>query len=177
MPPGNPLHLSMFTLGRQLRWPPFPLVRRPGVDPGGSNSCRNRFPATLAPPLLALEQGQTGLRLLPSARDCHEPGNPMATELPAYYSAQLPVDPPGSVATALRLEHRLEHRLDPSGDHGVLGRARSRRLLPLLPGEEAAAGYGQRPAQPGSGPSPISWSIRRTLSAAAALRQSALSPA
>ena len=60
---------------------------------------------------------------------------------------QLLVDPWGSVEAAMLLEQRL----DLSGDHSVLSRTRSRRLLPLPPGVEATAGHAQLPAQPGNG--------------------------
>jgi hypothetical protein len=80
----------------------------------------------------------------PEPSPTHEPGHPMPAHV-APCSAQLLVDPQGSVEAAMLPEHRR----DLSGDRRVLGRTHSRRLLPLPPGVEATAGHTQLPAQPG----------------------------
>lgn len=55
------------------------------------------------------------------------------------------VDPQGAVEVPVLLEHRLDLSDEPSG----LSRPLSQHLLPLPPGEVAAPGYPQLPAQPG----------------------------
>ena len=82
----------------------------------------------------------------PQFSPLHEPGDSVATD-PQAGSAQLLVDPGRAVEAPVLAEHRL----DLSGEPGVLGRPLSRRLLPLPPGVVATAGHPQLPAQPGHG--------------------------
>ena len=100
------------------------------------------FSTTPAAPLRALEQGRKGLRVLGSELSpLHEPGDTMAAKGMAG-SAQLLVDSGGAVEAKVLQEHRL----DLSGDQGILGRPLSRRLLPLSTGVEPATGHPQIPA-------------------------------